>query len=85
MNFKNLIGKHKGQMTVIGIIMILVALFVLNAFAPIFVQQIAQLKNTTANESQSGNINILADLILPLLVISIIISILIFAIPQQQG
>jgi len=72
-------------MTVIGIIMILVALFVLNAFAPMFVEQIGQLKTATENETQSGNINTLADLILPLLVIAIIISIIIFAIPQQQG
>ena len=58
----------KGQMTIIGLIMIMVGLFVLTAFAPMIIGQVAQLKNATANDTQAGNISTLADLILPLMV-----------------
>lgn len=73
----------KGQMTIIGVIMILISLIVLNAMSPIFVSQVANLKNVTENETEAETISVLADLILPLLVIAIIVSIIIFAIPRQ--
>lgn len=71
-------------MTIIGIIVILISLIILNAFAPLLVTQVDTLKNATVNTTNGSTIATLGDLILPLLVIAIIVTILVYAIPRTQ-
>lgn len=71
-------------MTIIGIIVILISLIILNAFAPLLVTQVDTLKNATVNTTNGSTIATLGDLILPLLVIGIIVTILVYAIPRTQ-
>jgi len=74
----------KGQFTIIGVIVILISLVVLGAFAPLILIQVETLKNATAGSENEGVTNTLADLILPLMVIAIIVSIIVFATPQRE-
>ena len=74
----------KGQFTIIGVIIILISLVVLGAFAPVINDQVEILKNATENTTYGGIIATVGDLILPLMVLAIIVSIIVFATPQRE-
>jgi len=72
----------KGQITIIAIVMLLVALLVLAVLAPLFMTAVDLILNATVGDATS---QLLVRLVFPILLIALIISILGYAAIARQG
>jgi len=72
-------SRTKGQMTLIGVIMIFLSLILLASFMPTIKSQIVKLQNET-----DPTTDIMVGLIPMMLVVAIIIGILFYATPRRE-
>lgn len=70
-------GRSRGQFTVIGLIMVFIALLVYAGIHPVIV-------NTISDAGFTGADKIIADLIPFMFLVGILLSVLVYATPQRQ-